>query len=93
MSFGGLGYIAPPGIIAGPVNSVVFKFDRVLSEPLAFAKRFPVWLQQYAAFQPEGKITSKFPDGWRHPEWAYGFAKRFPVTALPYATTGLGLGF
>ncbi len=47
--FGGLGSIPPTGIIAAPVNSLGFdNATHVWAEPRAFAKQFPVWMQQFA---------------------------------------------
>ena len=83
--FGGLGSIPPTGIIAAPVNTLGFdNATHVWTEPLAFAKRFPVPSQQYTAFQPQGKIVSTYPQGWHPYEMDFRFIPRFPVQDQAY---------
>ncbi len=85
--FAQLGVISPPGILSSPVNAL----DKSgvgragWPEPLAFTKRFPVSSQQWSMFQPRGRIFTVFPEGWRHPEFEYSFARRFPVNLQIFA--------
>jgi hypothetical protein len=83
--FGTLGVTPPPGILAAPVNTLKGTFEKTWSEPLAFTKPFPAYMQPYQDFfQPQGFVKSRFPDGWRSHQWESKFAVPFPVSSQPY---------
>jgi len=87
--FATLGAMPPPAVLSAPVNTTSARgVNWIIPEPhpatLTAKSRFPVWVQQYVAFQPQGIIRSVFPDGWRRPEWEFAVKPRVPVTLHPF---------